>query len=62
MTIGIVGNPAKGGLSGAVAALLTRLESLGVPFVIDRKLVPLLGPAATADLGEGGEGSFVLHR
>jgi NAD+ kinase len=48
MTIGIVGNPDKPGLSGAVAALLVRLDSLGVPFVIDRKLLPLLGAAPAA--------------
>ena len=49
MTIGIVGNPDKPGLSGAVAALMARLEGLGVSFVIDRKLLPLLGqrPAVT---------------
>ena len=52
MTIGIVGNPAKGGLSGAVVALVTRLESLGVSFVIDRALVPLLGPAAAGTWGK----------
>lgn len=47
MTIGVVGNPDKPGLSGAVASLLARLDSLGVPFVIDKKLLPLLGHAAS---------------
>jgi len=47
MTIGIVGNPDKAGLSAAVTGLVTRLDGMGVPFVIDRKVLPLLGaPAA----------------
>ncbi|MBP1655185.1 MAG: kinase [Bacteroidetes bacterium] len=52
MTIGIVGNPDKPGLSAAVAALASRLASLGVPFVIDRKLLPLLGQAVVGRWGE----------
>ena len=52
MTIGIVGNPDKTGLSEAVVGLLTRLDSLGVPFVIDRKLLPLLGLASASKWGK----------
>jgi NAD+ kinase len=52
MTIGIVGNPDKPGLSAAVAALGSRLASLGVPFVIDRKLLPLLGQAVVGRWGK----------
>ncbi|MBP1678515.1 MAG: kinase, partial [Bacteroidetes bacterium] len=52
MTIGIVGNPDKPGLSAAVAALASRLASLGVPFVIDVKLLPLLGQAVVGRWGE----------
>jgi NAD+ kinase len=46
MTVGIVGNPEKTGLSAAVMPLLTRLDREGVPFVVDNKVLPLLGTAA----------------
>lgn len=53
MTIGVVGNPDKPGLSAAVGTLLGRLERLGVPFVLDRDLVPLLGKQAGGETWAG---------